>query len=54
MLQRKKAGDVKITNSSNILNAKRLHIAFFGVLILTLDLALTECKHFNKEIVFYS
>lgn len=54
MLQRKKAGEVKTTNSSNILNARRLHVAFFGVLILILDLALTECKHFNKETVFYS
>lgn len=45
---------MKITNSSNILNARRLHVAFFGVLILILDLALTERKHFNTEIVFYS
>lgn len=54
MLWRQKAGDMKITNSSNILNARRLHIAFFGVLILIRDLALTERKHFNTETVFYS
>lgn len=54
MLQRQKAGDMKITNSSNILNARRLHIAFFGVLILLVDLAPTECEHFNKQTVFYS
>lgn len=33
---------MKTTNSSNITNARRLHIAFFGVLILILGLALTE------------
>lgn len=42
VLQRQKAGEMKITSSSNILNARRPHIAFFGVLILILDLALTE------------
>lgn len=32
MLQRQKAGDTEVTNSSNILNARRLHVAFFGVI----------------------
>lgn len=56
MLQGQKAGDMKITNSSNILNARRLHVSFFGVLILILDLALTElnANTFNTETVFYS
>lgn len=40
VLQKKKVGNMKIINSSNILNARRLHTVFFGVLVLILDLAL--------------
>lgn len=52
MLQRQKAGDRKVTNSSNILNARRLQVAFFGVLILKLDLALTELNTLTQKQYF--